>query len=106
MVGLNNPIKRKWIRNLLRKSEEHLQESEEKYLGFFFSGLQFYAAAAVKKQGVCLGISKKLHWEGDIVFKDVDGHFLIVKDTMYGLKWTLVGVYTLQSKRGKFFYPV
>lgn len=110
-AGLNNPVNKRWIHSLLQKDnvdvmcikETHLQGNETKYLGEVFLGLWFHAAAPVKKRGVCLGISKKLHWEVDVVFKDMDGYFLILKRVMYGLKWTLVGIYAPQSGRGILF---
>lgn len=57
----------------------------------------------LRKEGFVWGFLKQLDWKEDIVFKDADGSFLMVKGTMVGLKWTLVEIYAPHTGREGFF---
>lgn len=42
---------------------------------------------------VCIGISIKWEWSGGPVYEDSEGQILIIKGTLCGIVWTIVGIY-------------
>lgn len=63
----------------------------------------FHAPASVKKTGVLLGISKRLGWEENVIFKESEGQFLIVQ--RYNVwKDVDVGGSLCPTNRGKRFW--
>lgn len=71
----------------------HLWATEERFLREWSQGNIYNAAAQVKKRGVCFMLSSRLQWTGQLVYKDRDGQIAILKCTIAGQIWTLIGVY-------------
>lgn len=72
VAGLNNPIKRRRLKALIRDNrcdifccqETHLRRQEEHYIKeVCFSGTTIQAAAMVKTRGVLMGFSSKVKWQ-------------------------------------------
>lgn len=114
LAGLNNPIKRRKLRSLLKGKkcdefcchETHLRKQEEHYIREVHTGIKLRAAATVKKRGVLLGFSRATNWQEQNTVTDPEGYYLITRGLFQGIQWTIVGIYVPQTKKSVFFKSI
>lgn len=76
VAGLNNPLKRRSLRLLIKNKngdtfycqETYLRKMDARYLKEVYSGVIFYAPASVKNMGVFRGLSKKLNYKNRLLY--------------------------------------
>lgn len=107
--GMNSSYKRRTVFHFLQKQkceiiclqESHIKQGEEKYIENGKLGKSYISANKKRKKGVVIYVKDQI--ESKEIYNDKKGYILGVEIKINNKKILLMGIYTPQGKKAKFF---
>ena len=104
--GPNSPIKRHRLTNWLHKQdptfcclqETHLRGKDRHYLRMKGWKTIFQANAMKKQAGVAILISNKIDFQPNIIIKDKEGHFILIKGKILHEELSILNIYAPNTR--------
>lgn len=112
--GVNHPIKRKKILNVLKKEhvhiaflqESHLSDIEHEKFKREWIGQIYYSSYTSKSRGVIILMHKNVPFIIEECVKDKQGRYILVKGSLYGESIVLGNIYAPNNFDVNFFMDV